>query len=64
MIAQLLLACAEKHSALTAHGRGHTSKDWGGIPMIVLVGDDYQFTHPFSATATQSFFVKANHIFP
>jgi hypothetical protein len=63
MITQLLLGCAEKHSAQTAHGGGHISKDWGGIPIVVLFGDDYQLPPLFGAGATKRFFCKGKSHF-
>jgi AAA domain len=35
------LGCAKLYMNECAHG-GVTQKDWGGIPMVILVGDDYQ----------------------
>ncbi len=46
-IAQLLLGWTDKHNAQTAHGGGHITEDWGGIPTIALFGDDYQLPPPF-----------------
>ena len=42
MISQPVLGAAEKHAAMTAHGGGHAQEDWGGIPIVILVGDDFQ----------------------
>ncbi len=27
---------------MTAHKGTNTNKEWGGIPIVILVGDDYQ----------------------
>jgi AAA domain len=35
------LGCAKLYMNECAHG-GQTQKDWGGIPIVILVGDDYQ----------------------
>ena len=42
MLSQMILGLTEKAIARTAHECGHSSEDWGGIPVIVLFGDDYQ----------------------
>jgi ATP-dependent DNA helicase PIF1 len=63
MIAKLLLGCAEKYSAQTAHGGGHVSEDWGSFQIIILFGDDYQLPPPFGAGA-KNFFVKPKHTSP
>jgi len=36
------LGAAEKHIATTAHCGNHENEDWGGIPFVIMVGDDYQ----------------------
>jgi hypothetical protein len=35
------LGCSKLYMNECAHG-GQTQKDWGGIPIVILVGDDYQ----------------------
>jgi Cdc6-like AAA superfamily ATPase len=42
MLSQLILGVAKKSVARTAHEYGYSSEEWGGIPIIVLFGDDYQ----------------------
>jgi hypothetical protein len=37
-----LSGAMEKNVAKTAHQCSHTNKDWGGIPVVVLCGDEYQ----------------------
>jgi hypothetical protein len=42
-------ACANVTSC--AHGGLHASEDWGGIPIIILFGDDYQLPPPMAKGA-------------
>ena len=35
------LGCVAHYMRECGHG-GHTNKEWGGIPIVILVGDDYQ----------------------
>jgi hypothetical protein len=42
MISQLVLGKAETNIRESAHNGGHNTEDWGGIPIIVAFGDDYQ----------------------
>jgi hypothetical protein len=35
------LGCAKRYMNECAHG-GVTQKDWSGIPMVIVVEDDYQ----------------------
>ena len=37
---------AERNSAATVHGGYHDSEDWGGIPIVIFVGDDFQLPPP------------------
>jgi hypothetical protein len=39
---------------------GHENEDWGGIPVIVLFGDDYQLTPPCDEGAIDSFTSSGN----
>eukprot|EP00978_Attheya_sp_CCMP212_P045218 scaffold337894_cov67-Attheya_sp.AAC.1 len=41
-----VLVAAEKHLSMTMHGGTHESEDWGGLPIVVLIGDDYQLPPP------------------
>jgi hypothetical protein len=41
-----VLGAAEKHLSMTMHGGTHESEDWGGLPIVVLIGDDYQLPPP------------------
>jgi hypothetical protein len=36
------LGCVEHFMAQCAHGGKNSNKSWGGIPIVILVGDDYQ----------------------
>jgi hypothetical protein len=42
MVSQKMLGLVERSVAQTAHECGHSDEDWGGIPVVVLFGDDYQ----------------------
>jgi ABC-type cobalamin/Fe3+-siderophores transport system ATPase subunit len=46
MIGQVVIGTAEVNVRETAHGGGHDSEDWGGIPVVVTFGDDYQLPPP------------------
>jgi hypothetical protein len=34
-----------------AHGGNHSEEDWGGVPIVILVGDDFQLPPPFDKGA-------------
>ena len=36
------LGAAERNCTMNAHGGVNRDKDWGGIPIVLLFGDDYQ----------------------
>ena len=36
------LGAAERNCSMNAHGGVDRNKDWGGIPIVLLFGDDYQ----------------------
>ena len=40
------LGAAERNAAASAHGGGHEGELFGGIPIFILVGDDYQLPPP------------------
>lgn len=43
MLSCELLGLAERNTASCAHGgRFHQDEEWGGVPIVLLVGDDYQ----------------------
>jgi hypothetical protein len=42
MLSQIILGLVEQELARSAHECGHTLEDWGGIPLMILLGDDYQ----------------------
>jgi hypothetical protein len=42
LVGQLLLGKAEINASQCAHGYGHSEEDWGGIPIVIIMGDDYQ----------------------
>jgi uncharacterized protein (DUF1697 family) len=42
MISQKLFGATENNISQTAHGCGHSHEEWGGIPIVVIFGDDYQ----------------------
>ena len=51
MISQKVLGAAEINASCAAHGFGHDTEDWGGIPIIVLFGDDCQIPPTMAAGA-------------
>ena len=36
------LGAAERNCSTNAHGGVNRNKDWGGVPIVLLFGDDYQ----------------------
>jgi hypothetical protein len=42
MLSQIILGLIEQAVAWTANECGYSGEDWGGIPVMVLFGDDYQ----------------------
>jgi len=46
MLTCQVAGAAERNSACTAHGGSHDDEDWGGIPVVIWVGDDYQLPPP------------------
>ena len=46
MLTCKVVGAAERHTAEAAHGGSHANEDWGGIPVVVFVGDDYQLPPP------------------
>ncbi len=42
MISSKLLAETESHTRQTAHGGKNKNQNWGGIPIVLMVGDDKQ----------------------
>jgi hypothetical protein len=42
MLSQIILGFVEQAVARSAHECGHSGEDWGGIPVMILFGDDYQ----------------------
>ena len=54
MISQLVIGRAEKNVRETAHGGGHETEDWGGIPIVIAFGDDYQLPPPGQLGAINS----------
>jgi len=42
MISAELLGAVERNIAQTVHGGLHYDMPWGGVPVVILLGDDYQ----------------------
>ena len=40
------VGAAERNTASTSHGGGHEAEDFGGIPIVIFVGDDFQLPPP------------------
>ena len=56
MISQIVIGTAENNVRETAHNGGHDTEDWGGIPVVVAFGDDYQLPPPATLGAIDSLF--------
>ena len=54
MIGQIVIGSAEINVRETAHNGGHDTEDWGGIPVVIAFGDDYQLPPPGCLGATDS----------
>jgi len=54
MISQKVLGAAEMNASAAAHNFGHDSEDWGGIPIVILFGDDCQIPPTLAAGAFES----------
>ena len=46
MLTAPVVGAAERNTAKTAHGGSHEGEDWGGVPVVIFVGDDYQLPPP------------------
>ena len=42
MLSAELLGAVERNIALTCHGGNKYKEKWGGVPIVLLIGDDYQ----------------------
>ena len=42
LLSSEVLGAMERNVADTAHGGGHSHEDWGGVPIVILMGDDRQ----------------------
>ena len=40
------IGAAERNTSASCHGGMHDDEDWGGVPVVVLVGDDFQLPPP------------------
>ena len=47
MVSLRTLGHASLHASETAHGGFRNDEDWGGIPIVVMFGDDYQLPPTF-----------------
>jgi hypothetical protein len=54
MIGQIVIGSAEINVRETAHNGGQDTEDWGGIPVVVAFGVDYQLPPPGCLGATDS----------
>ena len=46
MLTSDVIGAAERNTSASTHGGAHDSEDWGGVPIVILVGDDYQLPPP------------------
>jgi hypothetical protein len=60
MLSQSILGLLEQAVARSAHECGHSGEDWGGIPVMVLFGDDYQLPSIGNTGATNIPQLKKN----
>jgi hypothetical protein len=65
---KIILGFVEHTVARSAHECGHSREDWGGIPVMVLFGDDYQLPSIGNGGATnipqlnKNIFTKGLHV--
>jgi hypothetical protein len=52
MWSHIILGFLEQAVARSAHECGHSREDWGGIPVVLLFGDDYQLPSIGNSGAT------------
>lgn len=60
LIGQPLFGKAETNTAECAHGYGHEYEDWGGIPIVINIGDDYQLPPVMTQGAFDCFSTQGN----
>lgn len=46
MLTADVLGAAERNSSSATHGGNHDDEEWGGVPIVIKVGDDYQLPPP------------------
>ena len=46
MLTTDVVGAAERNTSMTAHGGSPDKEDWGGVPVVIFVGDDYQLPPP------------------
>jgi len=51
MVGMRMLGSACLNVNECAHGGNHSEEDWGGVPIVILVGDDFQLPPPFDKGA-------------
>jgi hypothetical protein len=51
MVGMRMLGSAFSNVNECAHGGNHSEEDWGGVPIVILVGDDFQLPPPFDKGA-------------
>jgi len=60
LLSQEVLGAAERNCRLCTHKGKNPDKPWGGVPIILMFGDDYQL--PSVCRGSQG--CGATHIFP
>jgi hypothetical protein len=60
MLSKIILGLIKQAVARTSHECGHSGENWGGIPVVVLFGDDYQLPSIGNGGATNISQLKKN----
>ena len=42
MLPASIFGAIERNVSITCHGGGKQDLDWGGVPVVIIVGDDFQ----------------------
>jgi hypothetical protein len=61
MFSQEIVAFLEEAIAKIAHECGHAWQDWGGLPVVIMCGDDYQLPAMGKPGATSIPIINTNN---